>query len=243
MIELSKDEQKYLKDSVKQLIKDNKLELTDSIYSILQTNENENIRKKSWYTYSNKAANNKDRLKALIKSRHELAKMFNYKNFADYEIEDDMAKNSSNVRLFLNQLIPSVQKKFVQEFSKLKENLPSNLQIKNGKINPWDIAYVQKKSLKDQLDFKYQEYFELDHTIDQMFAIFADFLGIKIKKIKNNFFWDNQIIAVEIFENNQSIGFIILDLFRRQNKYSSSFEITVVPFPGFSRVTKHTRNS
>lgn len=229
LIELSKDEQNYLKDNIKQLIKDNKLELTDSIYAILQTNENENIRKKSWYAYSNKAANNKDRLKELIKSRHELAKMFNYKNFADYEIEDDMAKNSSNVRLFLNQLIPSVQKKFVQEFSKLTENLPSNLQIKNGKINPWDITYVQKKSLKDQLDFKYQEYFELDHTIDQMFAIFADFLGIKIKKIKNNFFWDDQIIAVEIFENNQSIGFIILDLFRRQNKYSSSFEISLVP--------------
>ena len=228
-IDISSEEQKLLKESIRKLIKDGKLELTDTVYSILITNENENIRKKTWYGYSNKAIKNKNRLKNLIKLRHKLAKLLNYNNFAEYEIEDDMAKNSSTVRSFLNKLTVPIQKKFDQEFSKIIENSTNEVTINYGKINPWDIAYIQKKSLKNKLDFKYQEFFELNNTLNKIFRIFENLLDIKINVISNNLFWDSQIIAIELFEKNQSLGFILLDLFSRKNKYNSSFEMTLVP--------------
>jgi thimet oligopeptidase len=228
-IELSEDEQKNLKDSLKKLIQDNKLELTDTVYSILITNENESLRKKSWYAYSNKAIKNKNRLKELIKLRHKLARMLNYQNFAEYEIEDEMAKNSNNVRSFLTKLTIPIQKKFELEMNKLKESLPFDSKLNNAKINPWNVSYIQKLSLKKQLDFKYTEYFEFSHTLDQIFNTFEDFLDIKIKKLKKNLFWDDQIIELEIFENNQSIGFVLLDLFNRKNKYNSPLEMTIIP--------------
>jgi Zn-dependent oligopeptidase len=228
-IYLTEDEQKNLKESTKNLIKDNKLKLTDTVYSILLTNENESIRKKSWYADSNKAAENKNRLKEIIRLRQKLAKMLNYKNFAEYEIEDEMAKNSANVRSFLNQLTKPIQEKFKNEFNKLIENLPADVYINNGKINPWDIAYIQKKSVKKELNVKYHEYFEFNNTIKQIFKSFEDFLDIKIKRLNRNLFWDDEIITVEIFENNRSAGFILLDLFSRSNKYNSSFEMPIIP--------------
>jgi thimet oligopeptidase len=233
-IEVTEDEQKNLKDVVKKIIKNDKIILTPPNYqTVMQQANNENLRKKSWLAYLNKASKNSENLAMLVNLRDQLAKATNFANFAAYDIHDQMAKDPEVVKNFLEKLIQPLQNKAELEFASLKQSLPKDVILINDKFKPWDLKYVQENYRQTYLNIDQEaiaEYFESTRTLKKLLNIYENFLDIKFKEvISNNLFWHPDVKILELYKNNQLLGYILLDLYPRDFKYSHACQITISP--------------
>lgn len=232
--QVTEDEKNNLKDSVANIINDNKIILTPPNYMIvMQQANNESLRKKCWQAFLNKSPQNEVKLKELIKLRDQLAKNLNFENFAAYDIHNQMAKKPETVKDFLNKLIKPLQDKAETEFKYLKDSLPQDVILNNDKFKPWDVKYAQENYRKQYLNIDQEEiskYFEAEKTLNALLHIYEDFLNIKFKLIKyNNLFWHQDIKILELYENNKLSGYILLDLYPREFKYSHACQATIIP--------------
>lgn len=129
---------------------------------------------------------NTARLDELVKLRQQEASILGYPNHAAYALEENMAKNPTNVINFLtdlsNKLTP-LQKKDMQELLQAKKADKAALkQPFDGKINDWDAAYYtnmvtqQKYSVDEQ---KVQQYFPVEIVTNGLFKIYENMLGLR----------------------------------------------------------------
>jgi thimet oligopeptidase len=233
-VEVTTDELNNLKESVKNIIKDNKIILTPPNYmTVIQQANVESVRKKCWQAYLNKAPGNKTKLKEIIKLRDQLAKELNFANFATFDIHDQMAKNPETVKSFLDKLIKPLQDKANIEFECLKSSLPKDVVLVNDKFKPWDLKYVQEDYRQKYLNLDQEEishYFETERTLKKLLNIYENFLNIKFKQIENkNLFWHPDVKILELYQNNQLTGYILLDLHPRECKYCHACQATIIP--------------
>ena len=234
IIEISKEEKNKLKPDLIKLIKDDKITLNTPAFRILMEQANiSSLREKCWRAYLNRAPENNARLKELIKKRAELANMLGFKNYASYDLSDQMAKNSETALSFLNNLIKPIKLKTKLEFERMIKDLPETVILENNKLKPWDLRFVQEDFRQKNLNINQEEiakYFESKNTLEGLLKIYESFFNIKFKQVNhNNLFWDKDVIALELYENNQLKSYILLDLYPRDNKYSHACQITLVP--------------
>jgi thimet oligopeptidase len=233
-VEVTVDEQQNLNKSVQNIIKNNKIILTPPNYTtVMQQANNENLRKKCWQAYLNKAPKNFDNLTKLVNLRDQLAKATNFKNFASYDTFDQMAKNPEAVKQFLEKLIKPLQNKAEIEFASLKKSLPNDIILVDDKLKPWDLKYAQENYRQTYLNIDQEaiaEYFEATQTLQKLLNIYENFLGIKFKEVvNNNLFWHPDVKILELYQNNQFLGYILMDLYPREFKYSHACQITILP--------------
>lgn len=234
IVEVAAHEQNNLNDNVKKIVNDNKIILMPPNYmTVMQQVNIENLRKKCWLAYLNKAPENEQKLIEIIKLRDQLAKKLGFANYAAFDIYDQMAKNPGAVQLFLDKLIKPLQIKAENEFEIYKSSLPDDVILENNKLKPWDVKYVQENYRKKNLSLNQEEianYFEAEKTLNELLKIYEHFLNIKFKQVENkNLFWHPDVKILELFQDNQLTGYILLDLHPRECKYCHACQATIIP--------------
>ncbi|MGE0206349.1 MAG: M3 family metallopeptidase [Candidatus Babeliales bacterium] len=202
-------------------------------YPIIEYNELSPVRKKMYQAFLNRAYPvNIEVLKKVISLRDQLAKELGYKSFADLNIDGEMAKNSEHARQFINNLIDRAKQKSEQEFEELKTDLPESVELEQGKIKPWDGAFAKETFRKKHYqvdDREVKKYFPMQKTIDGLLSIYEKFFNIQLKKSELNDLWAPDLTMIEAYKGDTLLGYLILDLYPRPNKYSHACAITVVP--------------
>ena len=196
----------------------------------------EATRKNLWLAFGNRAhPANKPILDNVISLRNTIAQILGFKSYADLDIDDEMAENPENVEKFLEDLILRAQPKVKKELDELKKNLPDGVTLVDGKFKPWDLTYTKTQYKKKYFDIDERaisEYFPMEKTIQELLDIYEQFLNITFKQIPIEpiAFWhpDVKFVAVYSKENNL-IGYLLLDLYPRDNKYSHACQIDIVP--------------
>lgn len=215
-----------------QAAKDAKMEgkwiigLQNPVYTpFMKYSEKRNLREKLFKAYTNKGNNNnendnKEIAKKMLSLKLEKAKMLGYKTYAEYIIEDNMAKTPEKAITFLMNLwTPALEnaKEELEVYNKMikKEN-------KNLKIEPWDIRFYAEKLRKEKYninDEQLKPYFEIEKVKQGMFNVLNKLYGIKIKEIADVPKYEPEICFYEIRDANDSlISTFYLDLFYRPNK-------------------------
>jgi thimet oligopeptidase len=193
-------------------------------------------REKLWRLNANKAyPENQSILNEIIKKRDELAKLLGYKSYAQYDIDDEMAQTPEHVEQFLNNLIARTNKKELEEHELLKTDLPASVKLSaDDKFYPWDrlhaLAMYKKKHFNiDQREIA--QYFPMKSTIQGLLDIYRNFFGIEFKELPISGMWDPEIQLIEVTskENNQVLGYLLLDLYPRSNKYNHACQATIIP--------------
>ncbi|OUM57193.1 hypothetical protein PIROE2DRAFT_48936, partial [Piromyces sp. E2] len=115
---------------------------------IIKYAKNENTRK-TFYIVSNQVCkSNIEVLQKIVNLRLKKAKLFGYKSYAHYQLEDKMAKNPEIVFKFLNSLeekLKPIYKEVVQELLELKKKEKAELNEPfENKINNYDFEYYQR---------------------------------------------------------------------------------------------------
>jgi thimet oligopeptidase len=111
--------------------------------------------------------------------------------------------------------------------------LPEGVTLADGKIKPWDYAYILAQYKKNNFDLdeqKIAEYFPMEKTIRGLLGIYEKFMNITLKEVPVKGLWHDDVKMIEVYSNEpQSFrGYLILDLYPRDNKYNHAASFTIV---------------
>lgn len=202
---------------------------------VIKTCQNSNTRKMLLQAFNRRAyPENEQILTNLIAKRDELSKLLGFESYAHLDLDSQMALTPDRAIQFLKNVQKGAQTKAEKEINYLKNNLPKGVDLIDGKIAPWDLQFLQTAAKLRDLNIDEQtiaEHFVLESTLDALFKVYEKFLGLKLIKTKVQDLWSNEVQALEIYQasTNQLLGYLLLDLFPRPNKFSHAAAFMVVP--------------
>jgi thimet oligopeptidase len=218
---------------------DNKYILTTAypIYSpIIENSTVASTRKKMWKEFVNRAyPENMAVLKKLIAKRDELAKLLDYPSYAALSIDGEMAETPERVQIFLDDVFKRAEVKENKEYEQLISDLPASVKLSpDKKFYPWDRKHTQIMYEKKHFNIdrrQIAQYFPLESTIKGLLDIYRTFLGIEFKELPAKGYWDPEIklIEVSLRETGKILGYLLLDLYPRFNKYCHACQSTIIP--------------
>ncbi|HLJ31419.1 MAG TPA: M3 family metallopeptidase [Candidatus Babeliales bacterium] len=192
-------------------------------------------RKKLYTAFNNRAYPANDTLlKQIIIKRDELAHLLGYTDFASLDIDDQMAHTPAKAHAFIMDLIDKSTPKAHAEIALLTQTLPASVEFSaDGKIHPWDWAYLENSYKKTHFNLdeeKIAEYFPMENSIKELLDIYRQFLSIEFQEVAAPGLWHEDVSAVRVVDKNgQLLGTLILDLYPRANKYSHAAHTTIIP--------------
>lgn len=196
-----------------------------SFHPFMKYSESEEARKKLYIKFKNRASDiNLPILNELLKERRKLAGMLGYKTYADWEIEDKMAKKADTVWDFENSLSGKVQLKARFDLDELLEAKKLHLDSDSEKIiQAWESAFYSNKVLKSKYDVdqeKVKEYFVLENVINGLFEISERLFGLKFESANEAPVWHQEVIPYHVYQGGRLWGYFYLDLHPRPKKYN-----------------------
>ena len=189
----------------------------------MDNSKDDNARKALEIKFNNRCyPQNVELLEKAIKIRRKIAKLLGYDNFADYVLEDRMAKNSNKVFEFLKNLYKDLKKKGKKELKVLLKLKNKEMGSDDKTLYNWQWRYYANMYKKENFSVDYEkirEYFPLEIVIDGMFDVFSKFFGVKFipKELPK---WHSDVKTYEVCDgNNKLIAYFYFDLFPRDGKY------------------------
>jgi thimet oligopeptidase len=172
-------------------------------------------------------------LNNLLIERKKLAEALGYKSFAEYQLENKMAKSPGNVWNFEESLKTRVQQKSKQDYSELlemkKEYLGDN---KAEKIDSWDRGFYStllKRRKYDVDDEEIKAYFEVNNVIRGLFDISEKLFNVRFEEEQEPNVWHEEVRKFNVKENNKVIGSFYFDLYPRDDKFNHAAVFSLVP--------------
>jgi thimet oligopeptidase len=194
-------------------------------YPFMQNSTNAKAREELEKKFSNRAADKNLKLLAeALVLRQQLAETMGKKNYAEYALQDRMAKTPEQVMGFLDDLVAKLKPYRDQDIATLAA-------LKKGKegegagpltISDWRYYDNELKKTKYQVDpEEVRQYFPLDVVTEGLMHTYQTLFGLKFKEIKPAKAWheDVQLFEVRDVKDDHLIGHFYLDLFPRPNKY------------------------
>lgn len=194
----------------------------------------EDTRKALYKAFSNRAyPENHARLQTIIQKRAQLASLLGYKSYAHLDLADQMVQSPERAHDFLRALMNRAAVKEVQEIELLKKHLPQSVTLENGKIKPWDIRHMQTHYKQEQCNLDERviaEYFPMDATIEGLLAVYRSFLAIEFEEQPITGLWHDEVRLIVVYnqEKTEVLGYLLLDLFPRPNKYSHAAHMSIL---------------
>lgn len=192
--------------------------------NVMENAVNSEVRKAVYMRYNNRAyPKNLAVLDSLLYYRHLMAGTLGFSSYAAYSVVDKMAATPANVWAFENDLIRKLTPLVTEEVKTMSALKKELLPGEPDTLYAWDIAYCQKKLLSSKYQLntdEVKEYFEMNNTLEGMFTVYENLLGIQIKETKGVPVWDGKVRTFDIWKDGVKSGNFYLDLFPRQNKYT-----------------------
>lgn len=191
-------------------------------------------RKKLYRAFNQRAYPINDaNLKLVIAKRDQLAHLLGFESYAQLDLADQMVKTPERAEKFLHDLIKRASAKEQQEFERLVGELPENISLTaDGKFNPWDISYIKAQYKKKHFTIDERaiaEYFPMQKTIDGLLDIYKKFFSLEFKEVPVSGLWHDDVRLIEVYDAEKNfLGYLLLDLYPRPNKFSHACNMTIV---------------
>ena len=192
----------------------------------LQSLNNRNTRKKlfesSWTrTEHNDANDTRADIERIAKIRADKASLLGFSNYAEWRLENQMAKTPDAVEKFLNGLIPATVAGENKEASDLQAFI--NKSGENFKLEPWDWNYYAEKLRKSRFDIDESEvksYFVLENVLEKgIFYAAHELYGLTFKELHNIPVYQEDVRVFEVYDKDGSpLALFYADYFKRDNK-------------------------
>lgn len=160
-------------------------------------------------------------LKDIANIRLEIAKLMGRKNFAEYQLDNTMAKTPETVMAFLEDLRNAYTEPMRKEVNEIQE-FARQTQGADFVLMPWDYSYWSDKLKNERYAFNDEDlrpYFELNRTIDGVFGLATKLYGYKFKEIKNVDKYHQDVRVYEVYKKDgELLGLLYADFFYRAGK-------------------------
>lgn len=160
-------------------------------------------------------------LKDIANVRLEIAKLLGKRNFAEYRLEDTMAKTPEAVMEFLENLRKNYTGPMKAELKEI-EDFARQTEGSDFVLAPWDYSYWSDKLKSERYAFNDENmkpYFELNNTIKGVFGLATKLYGYKFKEIKNVDVYHPDVKVYEVNDRDgKLLGLLYADFFYRAGK-------------------------
>ena len=193
-------------------------------FPMMDNAKNDDVRRRLEFKFNNRCADtNVQLLEEGLRLRQQLAELLGYKNHAEYQLDDRMAKKPEAVTEFLDRLHGKLLPKAKAE---MRDRL--DLRAKEAGIRTteplmgWQWRYWNNQYSKMVLDIDKEamkQYFPLETVMNGMLAIYAEVFDVVMEKAALPV-WNEEVMSYVMKEKNgEVIGYLFIDLFPRDGKY------------------------
>ncbi|MDR1120569.1 MAG: M3 family metallopeptidase [Dysgonamonadaceae bacterium] len=197
---------------------------------LLQYAKNRDLRKQLYQAMYNRCDNdneydNKAIINKIINLRLEKANILGYRTYADFELEETMAKTPGHVYKLLNDLWAHARaqaKKEADEIRQLIKKESEKFELQPFELQSWDWWYYAEKLRKEKYDLDEEElrpYFQLDSVREGAFYVAGRLYGLSFEPLRTLPVYHPEVTAYRVKDADSSfIGIIYLDYFPRAGK-------------------------
>lgn len=199
------------------------------------------LRKQVWENYYSRGDNedeydNKAIIAEILKLRHERVQLLGYANFAEWRLQNRMAKTPKNALDLLETIWSSATERVAEEVADM-QMIANQDQIV---IAPWDYRFYAEKVRKEKYNLdsdEVKQYLQLDQLTDAMHYVagrlfFYDFSPLAVGTVPV-FNEDVKVWEVKDKRTGKHIGLWYLDPFARPGKRSGAWATTYRSYSSF----------
>ena len=196
-----------------------------SFSPFMKYSENRELRRQMWTAYNSKAIggefDNTEIVRQIVDLRIKIANILGYETYADYALEERMAKNRTTVNDFIKQLLePSMEfalKDVADVYAFAKKN-----GFEGNQLMPWDFSYWSERYQEAEYSLNEEQlkpYFQLESCIDAVFGLANRLYGITFHELDNVPVYHQDVKVYEVKDNDGShLALFYADFFPRASK-------------------------
>ena len=191
----------------------------------LQYSEKRDLRKQIWTAYNTRALggefDNTEIVRKIVDLRIKIANILGYETYADYALEERMAKDKKTVNDFILDLLePSLEfakKDIAEVFAYAKKN-----GFEGQRLESWDFGYWSERYKEAEYSLSAEElkpYFQIESCIDAVFGLASRLYGISFEERNDLPVYHEDVKAYEVKDADGShLALFYADFFPRASK-------------------------
>ncbi|MGV8038851.1 MAG: M3 family metallopeptidase [Thermoanaerobaculaceae bacterium] len=201
-----------------------------SMWPFLEAADNRELRKQIFTAYTTRGDRGNDLdTKALVARiaalRAERARLLGFDTWADFVLDDNMAKTPARVYDLLNRLWVPAKAVAAREAADLQAAIKAD--GKDFQLEPWDWFYYTEKVRKARFDLDesaIRPYFKLENVRDGAFWVANKLYGITFTELKNVPVYNPEVKAFEVKDADGShLAVFYCDYFPRPGKRTGAW--------------------
>lgn len=196
----------------------------------LQYADNRDLREKLYTAYVMRGDNdnendNKANIKRILELRLQKAQILGYKTYADFVLDDRMAKTDKAV----NDLLLNIWKYAVPRAKEEIADMQKIIDREGGnfKLAPWDYAYYAEKVRQEKYALNEDElkpYFSLEKVLNGVFMVAEKLYGITFQERNDIPLYHPEVRTYEVFDaEGKHLAVFFCDYFPRASKRSGAW--------------------
>lgn len=201
----------------------------------MQYADNRDLRKQMYLAYINRGDNNnandnKEVIARILKLRQQKAKLFGYNTFAEYQLEDKMAKTPEAAYNLLMTIWKAALPKAQAEAAELQKMMDA--EGKGEKLEAWDWWYYTEKLRQQKYALNENElkpYFSLENVRNGSFMVAEKLFGVNFRPIENLDIYHPEVKTFEVIDADSShLALFYADYFPRETKRAGAWMNNIV---------------
>ncbi|SFV37649.1 M3 family metallopeptidase [Hyphomicrobium facile] len=201
-----------------------------SVEGFLTYSSRRDLREQAFNAWTRRGAHagetdNRQIVAEAVALRGEYARLMGFASFAEFSLQDTMAKTPGRV----DELLRAVWEKAVVRAGEERDALTAEAVSSgdNSEIMPWDWRYYSERVRKAKYDFdesKLQPYLELDQMIRAAFDTASRLFGLKFQERKDLPRYHPEVRVWEVLDKKGAhVGIFMGDYFARPTKRSGAW--------------------
>ena len=198
------------------------------------------LREQVWTTYYSRGDNGDARdnnalITEILQLRDERVGLLGYSTYAEWRLEDRMAKTPERARELLEAVWPAAVARVEEEVADMQALADEQMGAQGAAITirPWDYRFYAEQVRQDRYALDSDEvkgYLQLDRLRESMFYVAGELFGYQFTPVADGavpvFHPDVKVWEVTAKEDGELVGLWYLDPFARQGKRSGAWATT-----------------
>jgi oligopeptidase A len=199
-----------------------------SLMAVLTYLDDASIRETVWRAYNTRASagerDNRPLIERIVELRREKARLLGYRDFADFVLEERMAKRGADAIAFVRDLTERTLAFFDREKAELVAFRRELEGPSAPELAPWDVGYYAEKLRKARFDFDDEElrpYFAADRVLEGLFTVVERLYGVRVEPHADAPVWHPSVRCYQLRDDvggGRLLGGFYVDLFPRESK-------------------------
>jgi oligopeptidase A len=202
-----------------------------SMIAVITYADDASLRERVWRAQNTRATegehDNRPIIAKILELRKEKGQLLGFRDFADFQLDDRMAKKGADAQRFIDELREKTQAAFERENRELYA-FRQELEGKDAPaLQPWDVTYYSEKLRKARFALDEEElraYFPAELALQGAYTLAERLYGVRIEPVTGVPVWDPEVRAYRILdEANAELGTFYVDLYPRENKRAGAW--------------------